>query len=309
MAKLTKPSKKKPTAQKRVSKKVLSERAKKGWETRRKNVRKAAKAAAKASKKVVAKKPAPKPAKKFVAKPAVAKKLSRSEAAKKGWEKRRAEAAQQEAIRLKRSEAAKAAWEERKRIDTRVKRFELSTREDLRPVLPKVFKEKKDEAQESGKQEKKLKIRGKMALISVYGAKKIVEYLVDVGILDKPIKMTKKEALKLAKKHITNEVSYEVDAATKAVTDGMEIVERMYNKRVYGSVIEALEQSNLTFHALVKQLGMEDTDRTKLMKEMDTMSSTPMFDSYMHQRAADYGMDVRALYSFFNGSPTADFIL
>ena len=309
MAKLITPSKKKPTAKKRVSKKVLSERAKKGWETRRKNERKAAKAAAKPSKKTAAKKPSAKPAKKYVAKPAVPKKLTRSEAAKKGWEKRRAEAAQQEALRLKRSEASKAAWEERKRTQERVKRLELATREDLRPVLPKVFEAKKAEVQETAKKQKKLLIRGAMAQISVYGRDVIIQFLVQNGVLDRPVQMTKREALKHVKKYYENRITFDVDSDTKAKIDGYDIVESMYKKRVYGSVIEALEQSNQVFHSLVRQLGMEDTDRTKLRKEMDAMSSTPMFDSYMHQRAADYGMDVRALYSFFNGSPTADFVL
>lgn len=298
MAKLT-PTAKKTSSRKRVSKKVLSERAKKGWETRRRNEKKASKGK---------KKPAPKPSRKAALKvePKVS---SRSLASKKAWETRRAEQARQEEIRQRRSEASKKAWAERKRIQRIEKIGDLAVRQDLRPVLPEVFAAKKAETKQLGEKKKRILIQGEIARLSKYPRETIVQGLVDLGVLDKPVKLTKKEALRLAKKHYENEFGHEMDSETKAKIDSMEIVERMYKKRVYGSVLEAIDQSMTTFGALVRQMGMEDTDRTKLKKEMDTMSSTAMFDSYMHQRAAEYGMDVRALYSFFNGSPTADFIL
>jgi hypothetical protein len=310
----------------KLTKKELSLRAKKGWETRRRRERvleetKRAKTAKKAPakkaapKKAPAKKAAPKkaPAKKAAPKKAPAKKASPKKAPAKKVQpvlSRRAALAKAEATRLRRSKSQKAAWAKRKRAKLFDERASISTRKDIREDLPAHFKTMDVEAASIRTKEFQKRLTNSINLLSNYKRQALIDYIVEPSLKNQAINaIDDTDVLAIAIEQAHAILTARFEKADNIRKSSVRTVVDYYGKQKYGTVFEAIHAVDTVSDIIAGISGFVETEDSKLKATLIAAYSTPQFDAIMKNIAEERGMDIRALYSFFHGSPTADLYL
>jgi hypothetical protein len=309
----------------KLSKKALSLRAKKGWETRRrqaleleetKPVKKAL--AKKLTKKVVEKKPFKKPTKKPAKKPVkkAAKKAvkkvakTRAAAAQKGWETRRAAQAVKDAAAQKRSETAKKAAKKRKLNKLYDERAKLNVRENLTEVLPAYFQQMEVEEQKKRVTEYRRRIAERTFFLKNFRRDALIEYITDPE-LKALVDNTKSDetVLKIAIKQLHKIMTGQFEKVDHIKNRAIDTTISHFKKVKYGTILEAIHMVDSTADILAGIHGFVETEESKLSAKLNAAYGTPQFEAIMENEANERGMPLHALYSFFKGSPSADFVL
>jgi hypothetical protein len=266
---------------------VRSAAAKKGWETRRR-----------------------------VAREEEEKRQRRSLAAKKAWAKRKASKKPPE-VKKRRSEASKKGWEKRKaaaQFERREAQLEakqpLLVRKDLRDVLPTKFKELSERSGIANRENiRKILRQDRAELRKLSWTDLIARIRSPERQLEAMEAPTLAIALKVAYKDLAAFWEVQLEKLERRQTITQKAVERHYEKIVYGTELEAYQKVDEAFRILSLRYETEETDDSRLRRQLTEAYATPQFDAIMEARAEELGWTKRQMYGWYNGSPDADLFL
>lgn len=238
----------------------------------------------------------------------------RREAAKR---RREAAAAKQAEVARRRSEASKKGWATRKAKELARRkeaqldiRAPLLERKDLRPSLPEKFEKLKVDSEQTLEETRKKLVKEDKAKLRSLSFLDLLNEIKSPRLrLEAEYSGSHEAALKIAFKDLNLYWDVQIDKTRRRQQLSRDATLIHFNKHIYGTEMEAYNMVDDTFRVLCTQYGAEETEESKLRKFLSEAYATPQFDAIMTVKAGDLGCSTRDLYSWFNGSPNADFFV
>lgn len=245
----------------------------------------------------------------------------RSAAAKKGWETRKKNAAEakreREKLRLRRSAASKKGWETRKKKaaeERRDKQYDerapLLERKDLRRVLPAKLQKMAEHSSKTLEETKVKLVKEDRKRISGLSFVDLLKEIRSPRLrLEAEYSGSLKAAMKIARLDIDAYWDVQIEKMRRRQQTSQNTVIKFFERNIYGTELEAYHMVDDTFRILTTQYDAEETNESKLRRQLNEAVSAPQFDAIMEVQASELNVSKRALYKWFNGSPDADFFI
>lgn len=299
---------KKGTRKQKALRERRSAAAKKGWETRR--AKQAAQKSLDEKKRRSAKK-----TKLAIELEAAREAVKRDKHATK--REKLAKAAKQAELVLRRSEAAKKGWATRKaaalkrRADEQLDiRAPMLERKDLRPSLPKKFEELKNKSEKTLDETRKKLTKEDRAHLRSLSFVDLINAIKSPRLkLEAEYSGSKEAALKIAYSDIDAYWDVQFERLKRRQQLSRDVTLTYFNNHMYGTEMEAYNMVDDTFRILTTQYDAQETAESKLRRLLNEAYATPQFDAIMTIKAGELEKSKHELYSWFYGSPSADFFV